>query len=159
MPRLTQATRRTGILENTLTGGPADETGEEEIERNGAKRQDDQRSRLEPGHDRDDRQQGPGREQRDIAPAPMRNAQGVEELHRREGQCGERDDAGKADPFRRLQQVEVECREIPHSGKAAEVIVRGLHLAVGEIEAPVMTTIMPDGIARNSGISPLAAIA
>src|SRR6185437_10279380 len=49
-------------------------------------------------------------------------------------QCRQYDDHSDGQPRRRFQQIEIKRGQIPHRGKAVEIIVLGLHLPVGEIK-------------------------
>ena len=70
-----------------------------------------------------------------------------------------RDHRGRK-PGRRPQQQQIERDQVPHRRKAAEIIVRGLHVAVGEIErAGDRDRRRRRRSTRRSGISPPAAMA
>src|SRR6185437_4674174 len=58
----------------------------------------------------------------------------MQDFDRHKTQCRQYDDHSDGQPRRRFQQIEIKRGQIPHRGKAVEIIVLGLHLPVGEIK-------------------------
>ena len=88
------------------------------------------RSRIDGG----DREHAPQREHRDVEGAVPAYPQRMDERKRQEGRGHERRDEGERKERRRAHQQQVERGEVPQRRKAPEVIVGGLHGAVGEVE-------------------------
>ena len=69
-----------------------------------------------------------------VIAAQVRNPERMNDVERHEGQHRERNDRERAEPRRQLEQEQIERRHVPQRRKAAKIIVRRLHLPVGEIE-------------------------
>src|SRR5260370_38997714 len=92
------------------------------------------RTYIEVAGDREDRKHRPNREQRQGEAAQADHAYGVKDVEGNERQCDQGGDGSARKRRRQIQQEQVKRRKIPQRRKSAEVIVRGLHAAVREIE-------------------------
>jgi hypothetical protein len=94
----------------------------------------DWRAHLKIVYQRNHQEYRPNADQRQRQPAQAHHADGVNDVERQKGRDNQDGDREARYRRRRMQQDQIERRDIPQPGKSAKVIIRALHPAIGEIK-------------------------
>src|SRR5262245_28883046 len=133
--RAISASQACGSTSSSIMGTqPVGQPDADEVESDRDKGAAHPRLGIEVPEQGDEAQCGPCEHGRDIDRTQPHDPERMDELERHEGQHGEhRHDRGR-EPRLRLEDKQIERRRVPQRREAAEIVVPGLHVTVGEID-------------------------